>query len=149
MGGQLEWEKVRLGCEGNWASVHTGDEKAWFAMGPTSLSSSVDFFVSQHFFCLHVVSPARPANHSFSVCLAKSMKHSKGNKRSLGYLVLTFQAALCFIIASRIQAAGFIWIKSPVSFTHLHHCLCRCDLVCDLSGPELPPPDGCPPGAGR
>lgn len=118
-------------------------------MGPTSLSSSVDFFVSQHFFCLHVVSPARPANHSFSVCLAKSMKHSKGNKRSLGYLVLTFQAASCFIIASRIQAAGFIWIKSPVSFTHLHHCLCRCDLVCDLSGPELPPPDGCPPGAGR
>lgn len=145
-GGRRCGEAVRW----SWAGAHTGAEKAWFAMGPTSLSlqfsSSVHFFVSQHVFCLHVVSPA---DHSCRVCLAKIMTHSKGHKRSLGYLVLPFQAASYFIIASRIQAAGFLWIKSPVFFTHLRHCLCRCDLVCDLSGPELPPPDGCPLGAGR
>lgn len=60
------------------------------------------------------LSPARPANHSGTVCLAQITKHSKGNERSLGHLALPFQAASYLVLASRIQAVGVVWINSPV-----------------------------------
>lgn len=52
-------------------------------------------------------------------------------------------------LAGRIQTVAFPWIYCPALFTRLCRCPHRCDLVCHLPGPELTPPDGRPPGAGR
>lgn len=89
--------------------------------------------------------PNLPQSH----CLAKLPRRPQGSKSSLGRLVLPFPAAAWVALAGRIQAVAFPWIHCPALFTGLCHCPHRCDLVCHLPGPELTPPDGRPPGAGR
>lgn len=85
---------------------------------------------------------------AFALCLAEVMRPSEGNKVP-GHLVFPSTQRRISLSASRIQAVTFLWINSPVFFTRLCHCPRRCHLVCDLSGPELTPPDGRPPRAGR
>lgn len=114
---------------------------------PLSFLSARQFSPCSAFLLPPCFLPRTPATSQPHSCLTKTAHHPERRKRLTWTPPLPFPAVPCLAIASRIQAATFIWINSPFSFLHLCRCPHRCDLVCHLSGPELTAPDGCPPGA--
>ena len=149
-GGRLGWLQ-REGWAGGagWGASRQGLEPRMLVCDPASLSPSPPLLTSLPVFLGSMLShlPDLP-NHNLTVLL-RIKKHPQGNKSSRGHPVLPFQAAAYFVLANSSQAVPFLWRNSPVFFTYLCCCPHRCHLVCDLSGPQLTPPDGCPPGAGR
>lgn len=127
---------------------HRGLELRMLVCDPKSLS----FSPSAHFFAIiswfRVVSSARPAK-THAHRLAKMAKQPLEMGARLDIWSFPSKSSIAFCSGKRQRAGAFLRRNSPVPLTHLRRCPHRCHLVCDLSGPQLAPPDSRPPGAGR
>ena len=113
---------------------------------------SASFSLSARFFAIiswfSVVSSARPVK-SHAHRLAKMAKQPLETGAHLDIWPFPSKTSIIFCSGKRQPGGSFPVQKLPCLFTHLCHCPHRCHLVCDLSGPQLAPPDSRPPGAGR